>query len=245
MTKQEKIVLGISGVLILGIVGSTIYLVNDSNFSFTAGDRVSETRELGKFDSIRLDCDCDVFASQGEMQKVEVKAGAKIIDKIKTEISGETLKISEETGFFVGFSAQAEIYITVENLEEIENNGSGDIFFDGLKTEKLKTRIGASGSLEIENLEVEELISEIEGSGDLVVDGKANFLEVKVEGSGEHKLFDLQVLKASVDSQASGDVEVNVSDNLDVRIGGSGDVKYMGDCTVTKELEGSGNLDKK
>ena len=42
----------------------------------------------------------------------------------------------------------------------------------------------------------------------------------------------------------SGDVSVQVSDELDVRIAGSGAVRYLGKPTVEKTITGSGDVEK-
>ena len=50
---------------------------------------------------------------------------------------------------------------------------------------------------------------------------------------------------AKVDVSGSGEVELNVSDSIDVMISGSGEVRYLGDPVVNQtEISDSGEIKK-
>ena len=49
---------------------------------------------------------------------------------------------------------------------------------------------------------------------------------------------------AQVAIAGSGDVDVNVSESLDVTIAGSGDVSYLGSPRVSQRIRGSGRVHK-
>jgi hypothetical protein len=50
--------------------------------------------------------------------------------------------------------------------------------------------------------------------------------------------------KASTQTSGSGNIRVNVSEALDVRISGSGDVFYKGSPVINVSVSGSGRLIK-
>ena len=64
-------------------------------------------------------------------------------------------------------------------------------------------------------------------------------------GSGNVKSFGFIVQKAEDDIKGSGDASVNVTQDLKVRINGSGSVYYQGNPpVVNSQISGSGKLIK-
>ena len=61
----------------------------------------------------------------------------------------------------------------------------------------------------------------LSGSGDVRVAGQAEFASVWLSGSGDLKLRELEVREADVQISGSGDVEITVSERLDVRVSGA------------------------
>ena len=82
----------------------------------------------------------------------------------------------------------------------------------------------------------------IGGAGDITINGTANSLNVSVIGAGNIRTFELATAQAEVSIAGSGNVEVNVSDELNVQIDGSGNVRYRGTPEVTSSIAGSGTV---
>ena len=72
--------------------------------------------------------------------------------------------------------------------------------------------------------------------------GTADDLDVIIRGSGDVKAFDLEVIRANVNVGGSGDVELNVTEFLEVTINGSGDVFFEGNPQVDVTINGSGDV---
>ncbi len=87
---------------------------------------------------------------------------------------------------------------------------------------------------------------EIAGSGDVRAKGKTGTVAIRVSGSGDVHLGDLEARDGNVEVSGSGDVEVWASDSLLISVAGSGDVIYRGDPPkVTKSVAGSGSIRKR
>ena len=74
--------------------------------------------------------------------------------------------------------------------------------------------------------------------------GKADSQDIDISGSGSYEALDLESKEAEIDLGGSGKASVNVLDDLDVTISGSGSVQYRGNPTVIQDIRGSGEVRK-
>ena len=207
------------------------------------GSVTTKTLDLKTFTSIGLGISADVVLTQGNRQEVKVKGQQNIIDNIKTEVKGDSWNI--EFHDRVSDHKELTIYITMETLEALSIGGSGDISctnqFKNLKDVAIS--IGGSGNVSLD-LNAKDIAVSIGGSGEVSLDGSGDELAISIGGSGDVKAFDCAVKTCSVSSAGSGNIEINVSDELEVSMVGSGDVNYKGDPKVKSSIVGSGDVEK-
>jgi hypothetical protein len=189
-----------------------------------AGSGVAKTepREVGEFDKIRLSGSPNVNIVIGPERSVSVTSDDNLLPVIETSVEDGTLVIGGNQSFNTRLGVTVQI--TVPTLTHVAVHGSGDVKVKELDAEKFK--------------------AEIQGSGDISVAGRAEELDVEIQGSGDVKLDELAAKRASVEVQGSGNSTVKVSDELTVRMMGSGDVEYIGEPKVTKTGEASGEVRK-
>ncbi|MEX1033297.1 MAG: head GIN domain-containing protein [Cellvibrionaceae bacterium] len=159
----------------------------------------------------------------------------------------------------------------LHSSDDLEFNlqGSGDIRADLLVVDDLAINVRGSGTTRIGRSEVDDLDLTVHGSGNIeldelyarreklakakivgngsggvrIADGEVEDLSIVVNGSGGVDTANLRARKAKVSVNGSGDVEVNVSETLDARINGTGDVGYRGEPTdVDRSVNGSGRV---
>ena len=189
-----------------------------------AGSGVARTepREVGEFQKVHVNGSPNVNIVIGPERSVSVTADDNLLAVIDTDVEDGTLVIGGNQSFKTRIGVTVEI--TVPSLDAVAIHGSGDVKLKGLDAEKFK--------------------AEIQGSGDISVAGRVEELEVEIQGSGDVKLDELAAKRAAVEVQGSGDSMVKVSDELNVHVCGSGDVKYIGEPKVTKTGEASGEVKK-
>jgi len=179
------------------------------------GPKVTKTLDLDEITELGVSIGANVYLSQGNKQKVEVKAQQNIIDLLDREVRGGKWRVRLEKGTNLKNHDGIDIYITIPMIEELSVAGSGSII----------------GKTEFNNLD--DLEVSIAGSGDVDLSGSGDDLEVSVAGSG-----DVDMAGFVVDN-----CEVNVSGSLQVSIAGSGDVKYKGNPDKVKSsIAGSGDV---
>ena len=207
------------------------------------GTTVSEKIDLQTITGIGLGISADVFIKQGSSQEITIKAQKNIIDNIKTEINSGSWNIEFDKN--VKKHEDIKIFITLKTLKDVSIGGSGSIIGEGKFTSlgNLNLSIGGSGDIELD-VEAKEISCSIGGSGEMKLAGSGNELSISIGGSGDIDAFDLNVKRCSVSTAGSGDINVNVSDELSVSMVGSGDVIYKGNPKVSSSIVGSGDVER-
>jgi hypothetical protein len=207
---------------VLFVVFTLLILSSCSKDDYSgSGNTISELREVSAFAKISSEGTFVVNITQGSKQYVEVIADDNIINRVKTAVSGDQLKIYLEDGNYQNI--YLEVNITVPDLTEIKNEGIGNITVYELQS---------TGNMNIENV----------GSANISMAGYVDNLYIKNEGSGTIKCADLMSAKVEVSIEGSGDCEVYCTENLKVWIEGSGNVNYLGNPVIELNVSGSGKV---
>jgi hypothetical protein len=184
------------------------------------GPRTAQTRDVASFTRVDNRDSVDVRLHVGGPQRVQVRAGKKVIGNVHTEVRDGTLAVTfEHHGFGNG---DVVVEATVPKLVGIEASGSGDVDADGIDTDAFEVRS--------------------DGSASIAAKGTTGRLALDLSGSGGADLAGLTAQDARVAVDGSGDAEVRADQRLDVNVDGSGDVRYHGAPALTRHLDGSGEL---
>ena len=192
-----------------------------------SGPSVSQTRDLGGF--TRLEVSGDISLDIGLLNRpdpgVRITAGSKSIDRIKTEVVGDVLRVTTKSrGLTIGPDPLGDVSISlgVPALTALRVDGQADVNLNGLSAKTFELRVS--------------------GSGDVKARGRVDDLEMEVDGSAATNLKDLATQNASVRIDGSGDSDLRVARSLELIVEGSGNVTYRGRPSVSSRLEGSGNV---
>lgn len=221
--------------------------------NFIAGTRVegsgnvtSQDRSVSGFSGIHSSGSFDVFLSSGTAQTVRVEAEDNLQEYIETRIDGNELKIDTKEGYRLDPNKGIKIHITSPDFSRVRLSGSGDIVSQNRITGTDKIDLGLSGSGNIKvDLNAPSVEAEMSGSGNINLSGEAKKFEGKVSGSGDIHAMDLKTEETAIRISGSGNADVYASTKLDVRVAGSGDVRYKGGVQqVTSNITGSGSVKK-
>lgn len=146
------------------------------------------------------------------------------------------------------------------NILEIKIDGTGNVDFSWLEADEIFVKINGSGNAKLNgngqslsaNIDgsgdfriVTELAKSsfrINGSGDVFTSGRSTSNIIHIDGSGDFYGFNLETETTSAYIDGSGNTEVWATENLFVKINGSGDVIYRGWPSINLNGSGSGNL---
>jgi hypothetical protein len=199
--------------------------------SSSQGDTLSETnnvtseaRDVSGFNEVELKGVGNLSLEQTGSESLTVEAEEDVLPKIRTEVENKRLIISPERNTSINTNKPINYKLTVKDLNTLEVSGSGNVEAKDINTDELAVTIG--------------------GAGDVEIRGSADSQEVEISGSGEYRAGDLESKEATIDVRGSGLATVNVSDELEAEVNGSGSVEYIGDPMVQQEVSGAGEVRK-
>ena len=188
-----------------------------------SGDVITESRDVSGFSEIALAGSGKVRVDVDGTESLIIEAEDNIMPLLTSEVNGGRL----ELGASSSISPTTDIIYTIsaKALEGVAVSGSGEVTATGV----------AADSFDVD----------ISGSGRVEPTGTAGTLSVEISGSGRYLGEDLEASVGTVRVLGSGGAVVNVTDDLDVDVSGSGDVRYIGDPRVTESITGSGDISRK
>ncbi len=197
---------------------------NDRDAVEGSGALISQTRSTEPFQRIESNLAVDLKIEVGKAQSIAITFDDNLIDFIRTESDGRTLVIDSDESFST--RNNVKVVITVPQLDLVNSEGSGTI--------------------DIINLDSKRFRAIISGSGELTANGKADLLEIEINGSGDVRTDEVVAREVTVSINGSGSAEVNAVEVLDGEINGSGDILYVGrPDNVHSSVNGSGTIRKR
>ncbi|MBT1685056.1 DUF2807 domain-containing protein [Fulvivirgaceae bacterium PWU37] len=138
-----------------------------------------------------------------------------------------------------------KLFVSVKNINDLQVNGGGKIISENsIAADYVNLGVNGGGTMDVD-LKGNTIKAEVSGSGSLTLKGYATSVDATVSGSGAIKGFNCPLETAKVKVTGSGTAELNVSNNIDAVIQGSGSVKHKGNTkTATKKIYGSGTVDR-
>lgn len=205
------------------------------------GHVVEVSHDVERFDEIELSGVFEVELIKGG-SSVEVITDENLHEHINIEVRDGELTIDTEDKMLDAEKLLLRIHY--KSIEEIDVSGAVEITTnEAIKGKSFELEISGAcdGALDVD---VNELRIEISGGGELELNGRADDARIKISGAGEIEGAELRTKLTDIDITGAGDVEIAVSERLEVHITGAGDVKYVGDPEVHKSITGAGSVTK-
>ena len=232
-----------------------------------SGNIITETREVAEFDRINLMVPANLYVSQGDTNSFSIEGDDNLLEEIETDLDGTFLEIELKNSVkCLNPTQEINIWVTMKEVKELAVSGSGNIVGEtAFETDSLEMRVSGSGKISNDNqikadslelrisgsgdvdLDVvsKTITTRISGSGNVALEGVTEIHEFQVSGSGELNAYDLDTQKSVLGVSGSGKAELKVSEELEINIAGSGNVKYKGAPEkVTQNVSGSGSVEK-
>ncbi len=216
----------------------------DSNSIRGNGNVVKEMRDVGEFNSIQSRGSIDIEIMPSDSYALEIQNDENLLDYMLTEVVDGVLEIKYKKGSYS--NDHSKVFITVPTLEVIKSAGSADISIHGTLKNSQEINIQLSGSGNIEGEVDAPLVKAISsGSGNIELSGRSKTFICEIRGSGDAKCADLKSENADISVKGSADVKVFASVSLKVSVAGSGNVYYSGNPPNPDiSVSGSGKVTK-
>lgn len=207
-----------------------------------SGNVISETRATDNFNSIELTIGGGtVYLTQDKNQSVKIEADDNLIPLIRTYVKDGVLIIDSKKSFIT--TKPINIYVNMIEIKRLLVLGSADIIGKSEVISDNLELIGKGSTNMNLQINTKYLKTVIAGAGNIHLSGKTLFHDVLISGSGDLKTVDLVTKKSTIKISGSGNAEVNVSEELNTKISGSGEVRYKGrPKIVNQQITGSGKI---
>jgi hypothetical protein len=228
------------------------------------GDGVfaSEERREAGFYEIENTTSANVLFTVSDEYSVRVEADRNIMEYIHTSVSAGVLEIEIKGTRCIRPARTPVVFVSGPALSRIYLGGSGDMFADTLSGDRIDmvntgsgnivvyhasaTEAGitnsGSGSITGRHLYSDELSVSISGTGDVIAVGELDVLNITSAGTGIMAGDDLSANFCNALLSGSGNVYVNVIDELIATISGSGNLYYTGYPDIYENISGSGRI---
>ncbi len=207
------------------------------------GHMVTKTRSVGEYDKVFVGGSFDVKLIAGKEGKLTIKIDENLLEYLITEVENGKLKIKWKKGINISTRKGILVIVPFKDIEEVSLAGSGDVYSDDMiKADNFKAALSGSGNLKL-SVTAENMDSAISGSGNIDLIGDANQLKCSISGSGDITAYELKSNDADIRIAGSGNIKVFVNGNLKGRIAGSGNIYYKGNPKrQDTKVSGSGNV---
>lgn len=205
--------------LFIGVTFASVFSVGgfalkSFNFSFFKGVKGSgniktEQREVSEFSSVKVGGAIVVEITAQKDYSLEVEGDDNILPLIRTEIDGDTLKISSEKGYST--SNPIKVKISVQNIDDLDLSGASKV--------------------SIVNLDNDSLNVDTSGASKISCEGKTKNLTVDMSGASNFDSEKLTAESVSVDASGASKATVSVKDSLKADLSGASKVVYYGNPT--------------
>lgn len=209
------------------------------------GPVVTETRNVSNFKSISVSIPGTVNYKIDPVYKVEISAQQNILDVLQTSLVGDELVLKVKNGVSIKDHENIVVTISAPYANSINLSGSAEFTVLGtLTATDCAVRISGSGNINIPQIAVSnKLNATISGSGDIHISaGTAKEEDLRISGSGNIDFANVAADKATTQISGSGDMWVNLSQQLNATISGSGSVHYRGQPLISTQISGSGKV---
>ncbi|GAB3926980.1 head GIN domain-containing protein [Mucilaginibacter myungsuensis] len=204
------------------------------------GDMATDNRTVAAFTNINVSGDYKVTLKQDSSFSVSVTADDNLMEFIKTDVSGDELRI--KTTRKICSRKQIEVVIGVKDLEELKSSGAIEVTSLGklnVKDLSLNFSGATKGNLDIS---AAQLTTKGSGATELTLIGQASRHMVELTGAGKLDAFDLVVGTYDLETTGASKCKINVLNELNVHTTGAGEIEYKGQPTVNSKKTGAASI---
>jgi len=190
---------------------------------------IKQERTISAFSSLQVGGAFNVYFTQKDETSLFIEADENLMDKIETEVSGETLKISSRN---IRNATSLNIYLTGPALNNIDISGAATLLTKNtLSGESLS--IEASGASEADlQVDVETLKTRASGASEVKISGNAGQHTVVASGAADVKASKLITNSSDANASGASHVSINASEKVTTSSSGAGNISVSGNPEI-------------
>jgi Putative auto-transporter adhesin, head GIN domain len=229
-----------------------------------SGTPATKTFDYTGFTGLRVDSAFRAEVTRGDAFAVSVTVDDNIVQHLRVEVDGDTLRIGLEPGYdYVGTTLSATV--TMPSLTALEVTGAAKADVSGFAAgDPLDLQASGDGSVALAgarngdvNLDVsgaadvsgdlaaKQLGGNVSGAGEVTLTGSAEALALEASGAGKCELSGLTAQLADLQLSGGATATVRVTGKLDVEASGGATLDYYGSPTLgTMDVSGGAKVNR-
>ena len=210
------------------------------------------------YHSISVNSAYTVYVKQSNKEEVRVEAEKEIYDLTEITVQEGVLHINitkDESQTSKSIWQKIEniklmptlkVYVSIKDVQKLSVNGSGKIITENsIASDNLDLLVAGTGSMVVD-VKTKNLDAKLAGPGDITIKGYTDDLNIENSGSGDIDAFEFEAQNAIANLFGLGSIKMNVSEKLDAKIYGSGNISVRGATKeIVKKEYGSGIVERK
>jgi len=232
--------------ILLIILGFYACKKDSGNCFKSTGEIITEERQFNDFTTIVLNDNINLLLTPSPSNSLTVSAGKNLMNKIITEVKGDTLTISNNNScnWIRSFNIPIDISLPIKRLDEIIYQSIGNISCsDTIFSDSLSINvIEGAGSINILTNSYLTRANIHYGTADINLSGRCVLSFVYSVSFGLVDNRNLKALQIYAITKSSNDIYLNASSHMAVEIGNIGNVYYKGNPNISLSGSGSGQL---
>jgi hypothetical protein len=206
------------------------------------GNVTTEERAVDSYSILDVSGAFEIVLMPGE-PKIVIETDENIHEHIATTVEGSTLRVSSDNKMLDAEELVLTVYY--RDIDKVSISGACELSTAGAVTGD-QFDLDISGGAEAElALDVDLFSIDLSGAADLELIGLADKVDFDLSGAAAVSAYHLEVKEANINISGAGEVEISVSDVLDVKISGAGQIDYKGDPEIKSDISGAGSLNQK
>lgn len=207
------------------------------------GELRSSTRDVGEYDKITVAGSFNIVLVKGKEGNLDISVESNLEKYLVTKVKNGKLVIRWDNNFKVRPKKSVHIVVTFKSFDELVLAGSGDIEAkDEINADDFDIKLAGSGNIKL-LLSSKDVDCTMAGSGNVTLIGDSTDLDCSKAGSGDFYGYDFKCENIDIDEAGSGDAKVYVTNVLDAKTAGSGNIFYKGSPKENNaKVAGSGSI---
>jgi hypothetical protein len=201
------------------------------------GNVTTQTRNLANYSAIENATIFSLHISSADSFSFKAIADENILALLTTRIEGHKL-IIETPGFSFNHVSKADIYITLETLDELINKGVGNVDLNHVIGTTLKIDNMGVGNMHCD-IDCNRLYCQNKGVGNMDIQGRVVYFKISNRGVGNVHANEINPDTAYVENSGTGNLKIRCEKVLSIVNHGVGNVRYSGNAMI-KELDSQG-----
>lgn len=193
-----------------------------SEYTVGSGKLEIKSEVLPQIITINSDSNIDINIYKSDKNYYQLSGDNNIIDLIEIKVNKEKLYLKTKKSFSTKNKIVLNLFL--QTIKEIDLRGSSNLSLNSLDEQKLYLDIDGSISVNSKFSQTKLLV-------------------LKVDGSYEIDLKGLKTKKADISLAGSGNLALNVENDLKIVSDAVANVTYIGNPTIKKELNFMTNLE--